>query len=300
MRLGNSRWLAVAVIAAAAGCGDAQKPPESSARTASAAQALAGGNRTCATRDPGDAEAADVQAALDRARGSKKAGLVTVPVAFHVINNGSGLANGDVSDGMIRAQIRVLNDAYSGGTGGAPSPFRFELASVTRTTNADWYNMGYGSQAEKDAKEALRTGGAETLNIYSANLGGNLLGWATFPFEYTRNPLRDGVVLLYSSLPGGGAVPYDEGDTGTHEVGHWLGLFHTFQGGCSKNNDYVSDTFAEKYPAFGCPVGRDTCKADGEDPIFNFMDYTTDACMFEFTGGQSARMLAMASLYRAP
>jgi hypothetical protein len=291
MRIGRAKW--IALVGAAAACGDAQRPPEARATAALNAEKP----RTCATRDPSDAEIAAVEAALARQRPSRKDQIV-IPVAFHVINAGSGLANGDVTDGMIRNQVRVLNESFNGMTGGAASAYRFELVWVDRTTNLEWFDMGYGSQAEKEAKEALRVGGPETLNVYTANLGGNLLGWATFPFSYDNNPLRDGVVLLYSSLPGGGAYPYDEGDTGTHEVGHWLGLFHTFQGGCSKNNDYVADTPAEKWPAFGCPVGRDTCRATGEDPIFNFMDYTIDSCMFEFSGNQATRMQLLGSIYR--
>lgn len=224
----------------------------------------------------------------------------TIDVWFHVINDGAGIQNGDVPTHQINAQIRVLNDSFDGGaTGGADTPFSFDLAGVTRTTNAEWFAMTPGSRAEREAKAALRVGGAGALNIYTANPAGGYLGWATFPSWYERDPDYDGVVLLFSSLPGGSAVPYDEGDTGPHEVGHWLGLYHTFQGGCSRRNDYVADTPAEKWPAFDCPVGRDTCRAAGLDPISNFMDYTDDDCMDEFTAGQSDRMAAMWSAYRA-
>ena len=279
-----------------------QAPPNSSV----AAQNKNG--RTCGTAHPDEAKAAEIEISYevfnaDRRGAPKAAGSVTIPVYFHVINQGPGIENGDVPDRMLRDQLQVLNESFSGATGGAATAFRFELAGITHTTNADWYTMGYNSQAERRAKTALRQGGSDALNIYTANPGGNLLGWATFPWSYSSQPDKDGVVVLFSSLPGGTAVPYNEGDTATHEVGHWLGLYHTFQGGCSTNNDYIDDTPAERFPAFGCPAGRDTCtsgKYPGLDPVFNFMDYTDDPCLHQFTVGQSDRMDGMYALHRQP
>ncbi|HEY0376514.1 MAG TPA: zinc metalloprotease [Pyrinomonadaceae bacterium] len=256
----------------------------------------------CATKDLDEKTAAEVQVSLDqfnRNRGQvRKSGSVTVPVYFHVVNKGRGVENGDVPMTMLRAQVDVLNASYSGATGGANTPYRFVLAGVDRTTNLAWFNAGPGTKAEREMKTALHLGSAAVLNFYTNNAGGVLLGWATFPTWYASDPLMDGVVCLSSSLPGGSEVPYNEGDTGTHEVGHWLGLFHTFQNACSSYNDYVSDTPAERAPAFRCPTGRDTCPTEGVDPTENFMDYTDDPCMYKFTPGQSARMEALTLQYR--
>ena len=217
----------------------------------------------------------------------------TINVYFHVINRGSGMANGDVPDSMIAQQMSVLNAAF------APTDWSFNLVATTRTTNSTWFNGCYSSSTEMQIKNALRQGTADDLNIYSCNPSNGILGYATFPSGYAGNPKRDGVVVLYSSLPGGGADPYDEGDTATHEVGHWMGLYHTFQGGCNGSGDTVSDTPAEKSPAYGCPGGRDSCRRQaGLDPIENFMDYTDDFCMWTFTAGQDARMDAQFTTYR--
>ena len=224
---------------------------------------------------------------------------VTVPVAFHVIRADLTSAGGNVTGHQIRRQVEVLNDSYGGSTGGADTGFQFSLTSIDRTTNASWFKLNGGK--EKKIKAALKVGGPETLNIYSADLGNSLLGWAYLAQDAAKVGVLDGVVVHYKSLPGGGWGPhYSGGDTTTHEVGHWLDLLHTFDGGCNGDGDLIDDTPAEASAAFECPKGRDTCAAAGLDPITNFMDYTFDSCMFQFTPDQAVRMQAAWQAYRAP
>jgi hypothetical protein len=237
---------------------------------------------------PEEAEALDARlqsAAPDRIPQAQRD--ATVPVAVHVITAEDG--TGAVDDTTVEAQMDTLNRAFAGDYGGHDTGFRFALEAVTRTADDDWFSSFAGHEVE--VKERLRLGGPETLNLYTADLDGSLLGASTFPQYYEDKPRLDGVVLHYEVLPGGGRSPFDLGHTATHETGHWLGLFHTFQNGCAYPGDYVADTPYEREPAQGCPVGRNTCPGKpGQDPVTNFMNYTDDACMQEFTEGQADRM----------
>jgi hypothetical protein len=212
----------------------------------------------------------------------------TVPVWFHVVSDG---AIGNVTQAQIDAQMTVLNLAFAGFYGGAKSGFRFELAGVTRTDNADWFYGAIDGSSERPMKKALHRGGFETLNVYSTTAG-PYLGWAYLPGLSDSLLYLDGIVSDWEAMPGTSATyagRYDLGMTLVHEAGHWVNLEHTFYGGCNAKGDFVDDTPAMKVPTSGCPEGKDTCSDPGLDPIHNYMDYSYDACYEEFTAGQVAR-----------
>lgn len=270
-----------------------------SASAGAAAQSIGVEGRRCATPDPPLAEVIEtvqLVRAHERLRGValRAAGETTVPVVFHVISAGPGDRNGEVPLSRIVAQIDTLNGAF------ADAGYRFVLAAVERVENAEWYtDLTINSDEEEAMKAALALDPARYLNVYTASLGNDFLGWADTPDATSEVDLQSGVVLLDQSVPGGTAAPFDRGHTGTHEVGHWMGLLHTFQGGCSAPNDGVADTPQERSGATGCPTGRDSCPGDpGLDPITNYMDYSDDVCMTGFTAGQNTRVQALTDQYR--
>ena len=250
------------------------------------------------TREP---DLAQVHSDLP-ARAKGKAGAAfsaTVPVWFHVVSDG---AVGNLTRSQVAAQIRVLNVTFRGGEGGADAGFEFELAGVTRTNNAKWFYAGPGG-IEHDMKRTLHRGGADALNLYSTTAGA-YLGWAYLPsiVDSPSQAYLDGIVIDWESMPGTSdryEGQFDQGETATHETGHWLNLEHTFAGGCGPNGDFVADTPAQKTPTSGCPEGKDTCPEPGLDPIHNYMDYSFDSCYTEFTSGQVQRMRDSWLFFRA-
>lgn len=236
---------------------------------------------------------------------------IEVQTYFHVITDGT---DGDISDSVLQLQLKVLNDAY------LPYGFSFRLMGTTRTDNAAWYIAGDTSRDQLAMKTALRVGDKSTLNVYFTRLGGgSILGYATLPSDYESEPMDDGVVIQSQSLPGGTLDSYSGGKTLVHETGHWLGLYHTFdtdlgffqiinfflslvriRNGCNTIGDGVSDTPSQRSATSGCPESRDSCPfRPGLDPINNYMDYSDDSCLREFTPGQKDRMVAMWNEYRA-
>ena len=218
-----------------------------------------------------------------------------IKIAWHVIYSGT---TGNIPQSMIDSTIAVLNSNFAGVPGGVNTGYTFSLASVDRTDNNTWFNMEYGSNAENKAKRALAIDVPHRLNVYSCKPpSGN--NWGTFPWFWTERDPRHGVVLHYGNLPGSYAAPFNTGDVAAHEVGHYLGLYHTFQGGCTPPGDEVADTPDEGVTVgSSCPNGRDSCPSAGVDPIHNYMDYTNDACRWEFTAGQDIRMDTIVAMDR--
>jgi hypothetical protein len=228
-----------------------------------------------------------------------------VPVHVHVI---AGRHDRGPTKRQVRGQIKVLNAAYAGRQSGdsAAASFRFTLESFERVHNQRWRGSSLHEPAQKAMRRALHKGGRGELNLYfshpySAGGSGSLLGFSSFPWQYHgKKKELDGVTILDTTLPGGRMRRFNQGDTVVHEVGHWLGLFHTFQGGCSGANDEVADTAPEGYPSTTCDTTKDSCTSDGLDPVHNFMDYAYDSCMDMFTPGQVVRMTDEWLAFRVP
>lgn len=229
-------------------------------------------------------------------------GAVKVPVHVHVLMSKKG--EGNVANHRIHRQMKVINRGFSGSssTEAANTPFRFRLKSIDRVKNGDWAEMD--RQDSIQARQALRIGDSRHLNMYTADsLLGGLLGFATFPEYYKKHPKLDGLVVWDETLPGGDAVftddegttfNYAKGDTATHEIGHWMNLYHTFQGSCTANNDFVVDTARQRAAdnVFYCKRHQNTCASptSSPDPVENFMSYGDDVCLDTFTLGQRDRM----------
>ncbi len=281
-----------------------------SAASAATDAPLTGARTRGPVRDTAPAELGElgeVARTLDRAADADDAAepeQVTVDVHVHVISTRKHRGPTRL---RVRKQITVLSKAYAGGQSAEneASPFTFTLRSFERVRNVTWYSARIGSTADQQMRRRLHRGNRADLNVYVLQPRlprdqGNqqLLGWSTFPWSGAAS--QDGISLHQASLPGGKFTGFDLGDTLVHETGHWLGLLHTFSGGCTEENDQVEDTPAQASPSDTCVEGTDTCDLPGLDPVHNFMDYPPDACMFMFTPGQVARMSQAWTSYRAP
>ncbi|ROT37214.1 metalloprotease [Sodiomyces alkalinus F11] len=268
--------------------------------TAASVATVAGDVIRCATSEPPIENLAD-NAVFAVQEAEAREGLATaryspapivVPTVFHVVSISDRPQDGYLSDETLMAQLDVMNEDY------APWNIEFSLINVTRTINVVWAN----DQQALPMRRALRQGDYSTLNVYFLTNASGYLGYCTYPRQVEEGSdifYRDGCVVLADSVPGGALTRYNLGRTATHEVGHWMNLAHTFQGGCGCVGDMIHDTPPSANPSYGCPVGKNSCPDRwGIDPIHNFMDYSDDDCMNEFTAGQAWRMRSAWNTYR--
>ena len=251
--------------------------------------------------------------------------VLQIPVVVHIITASDG-TTGDLTNSIVQSQIDILNEDFralpgTNGANGTDTMIQFVLADtdpvggpssgITRTANDNWF----ADNDEIGFKTALRWDPNAYLNLYTNNTGA--LGYAYLPAG-SAGQIWDGVVITYSAFGRNSPFPpYDQGRTATHEIGHYLGLHHVFDPwadpaepnppdeGCpsgvpdcySDDGDLICDTNPEAYETYGCPVGQQTCGS--LDNIRNYLDYTNDTCMWEFTPEQTDRMRDQIATYRS-
>jgi hypothetical protein len=243
-----------------------------------------------------------------------------IPIVFHIVLQNPN----QVTDAQIQAQVDQLNLDFGGVNPDstkirsffkplfAKTNIQFRLAQRTPgnevSNGIERITTTHASFGLNDSRvKYASTGGADSwdnsrfFNVWITDLSQGYLGYSTFPGSST--PGEDGVVIKYTSLPGGNA-PYNKGRTLVHETGHFFYLFHTWgdDNGCA-GSDEIDDTPNQGTYTSGCPgdpVKYDNCTLSGNGIMYeNFMDYTDDACMVMYTLDQKTRMETSMSVYRA-
>ncbi|MBU2508612.1 MAG: hypothetical protein KJ799_18100, partial [Bacteroidetes bacterium] len=216
---------------------------------------------------------------------------ITIPVAFHIVHKANG--DGLLSKQTVEDEIVKLNNAYE------ESHFQFKLFSIDSTENDQWtsswdYRSTMKNTLAINPKKILNF--YSVFNIYTDTDGSFVTGYSYTPDQISESSYHHGVVMLSTYFYG---QSNGTKKTDIHEVGHYLGLDHTFNNGCAEPGDDVDDT---PYQDDGddkwtCNENLDTCPTkDGKDPVHNYMGYTN--CRTEFTPGQFDRMNEMIALYK--
>lgn len=250
-----------------------------------------------------------VAARKNVADGSENFGgdLRTIPVVVHVVHNG-GAEN--ISKAQIERQIEILNEDYGklpgtpGDGSGMDTRVRFCLAKIDpqgRCTDGIVRLKTPLTVHQPVDRSVLKKlsfwDNARYLNIYIVkSISGNVGGYSSFPYS---PPEEDGMVVRNDLFGDIGTAASASGRTTTHEIGHWFGLYHTFNGGCGQDTcsdgDYVCDTPPVANPNFSCNLSANSCSNDSpnlSDQVRNYMDYSPDACKNLFTNGQKVRITA--------
>lgn len=246
--------------------------------------------------------------------------VVTIPVVVHVVYK---FSFENISAAQIKSQIDVLNADYrkmNADANQVPAVFQpvaadveFEFCLATTDPNGNattgitrratsWTDVGILFAPDgRPRVNYTSLGGEDTwdpsryLNIWVASMGGDLLGYGTFPGS---SPAAEDGVLVdphYFGTTGlaASSFPNHLGRTSTHEIGHYFNLYHIWGNGDNTclDDDEVSDTPIQRDAYLGCPTNPQmSC---GKQAMFmNYMDYTDDPCMFLFTQGQKTRMWA--------
>ena len=277
------------------------------------------------------------QAESGRSRRQADSTVYRIPVVVHIVHSNTsgqigGQNNGNISDDQILSQIQVLNEDYrrKAGTNGAnTSPIgadagiEFYLATVDPTgqpTNGITRNY-YADQSSFDVlsydddlllSKIAYWPSDRYLNVWVTTVTANNLGFTPqYPtitatdtlqgLPRDTDKLTDGVIVDYRAFGRQTVTNYYKsyalGRTITHEIGHWLGLFHPdgpFDDPCG--DDHVIDTppTDDLNQTSSCSDIYSNCSGKRtRELIENYMMYSPDACMNMFTAGQVARMRAV-------
>ncbi|MEM7355267.1 MAG: M43 family zinc metalloprotease, partial [Acidobacteriota bacterium] len=243
-------------------------------------------------------------------------GLETLEVVVHILMDDT-CTQGVVSDATVHTQMDILNEDFlaisgSPGAGGVDTQIQFVLADedpdgnpttgITRDCNTTWYND------QGEYWETLAWDPDRYINIY-VNTAGGAGGYVPFLPSASNADIgstSDRVVINQLGFGPGGPVPArDQGRLTTHEVGHYLGLFHPYFGGCGVSTapdcyttgDRICDTEPDDTSHSGCPVGQTAC-GGFTLPATNYMELTDDSCKDRFTLEQARRMRCTLEFYR--